>query len=674
MASDNTYLDLPLIGQPDTTGVLAQFVNWLASESATVRAPFVGKTLDDNLALYLYGDKNGPPTAGNAVVNRIQGTIHTFVDIAYKTPPSSTIKPTCVGDPLRWYLLDVPLDPQTGQPSMDPTQPLPKEMVAQLQNTPDAIVGLNTDRAAEWLQPIFDIQWERSRLTQFLRKDGLYNQIDGFRYSLVEWDSNDKKNIARSIPALQWYPDPTAENIRDMRYLGLDWVIDAEYAKRLYPQLAKDIDENASRQVRYPVGQMGFSSVYTIAYNRPIVTIRIFWLRDQQCPMTDEEACGCGLAEYQDVPDDSAIDKMLMGGITPDDGGPEDQTPSAPALAMPTRKALIHTQSGEEIADTVDTAGATIPALNRPTKFCIRRVTLLMDKVVSDIEEKGWDIPVLQNFCVPIPNRPFGQGTPERLASAQSVINRLHTVSVNHAEWFKGPTSIIPNSIKERLPNNLDKEFFLKPNVTYGVDDELLAKTGGRPILVLEAPALPPVVLQVKNETEREFDVVAGRPGVLQGQATADAKSGIAIGNLQNAATSAQSVTFFEIDEVVWRLSKICLHNILYHMTVEDLLRINRTYPAHIVEIILEMARGEEWNFTIETSANAGQAKAQKNQETLQKLQVGVIDMETARDRLGEDDDEIERRINQQKMKAAAGAVPDAAAPQGPPMQLTGAA
>ncbi len=78
---DNTYLDLPRIGEPDIGRKLANFGISLRVESVTQRAPYIGTNgdgLDKSLTLYLYGREDGSSADARPTLNKIQGTINTF--------------------------------------------------------------------------------------------------------------------------------------------------------------------------------------------------------------------------------------------------------------------------------------------------------------------------------------------------------------------------------------------------------------------------------------------------------------------------------------------------------------------------------------------------------------------------------------------------------------------
>jgi hypothetical protein len=45
-------------------------------------------------------------------------------------------------------------------------------------------------------------------------------------------------------------------------------------------------------------------------FRRPVITLRVFWLRNQECPYTHEQAIERGLVEAREVPDEAAIAAM----------------------------------------------------------------------------------------------------------------------------------------------------------------------------------------------------------------------------------------------------------------------------------------------------------------------------------------------------------------------------
>jgi hypothetical protein len=688
MAATPLYIQVPPIGAPDDHGTLAFVCNGLIQESMGVRDEFL-QNLQPCTDQYLWGRPEGRDEH-QSTFNKTQTEIHSFVDLAIKNIPVVSVDPSCVGDQPDHYLVD-PVD------GVDISQPVPDQMLANL--PPGATIAVDIGLVTDYLQSVFDIQWERSRTNQFLRDNVLFTQIEGTQFSTYEWDDQDQRHILANPPTQQMYPDPTCSDIKDMAYFGYDAIIDANLAKRMYPELETAINDTASESIYLAQNAVNYSSLYTDPiYKRGIVTMRKVWMRNQQCLLSADEAVSKGIVDRRQVPDASqpatllqkivggakkllglggnnesiAQDQEGVAGEPADHGQPADPDDGLPA-GVPgagagqvnqqvTREALVHRETGEEISPLHP---------DWPTKLCNRVVTMIWDRVVGDRVCETWDFPIVRNVNTPYPRRPFGQGEPTRIESEQRDLNSLHSAQIKNALLFRAPTMIGDLSVKELFPDQF-KNAFMQPDKIYWAD--LSGLDGQPPLQIINPPPMPPSVPQTKAELVKAMDITGGYAEVSQG--SAQDLSGTAIAQLQNAATSTASFRFLYFEETVYRLSRLMLHSIVTRMDTPSLMRINRKYPAHIVDAIRQRAQGIEWNVKVEVSSNAGQVKAQKDAQTMQLFQAGLLDEESACDRLGLDFDQIQQRkqrINQQQQGAQA-AVAGVQPQQGPPQQLTNAA
>lgn len=659
---------VPPIGAPDPNNQLSFIVNELVLESTGVRDPYLD-ALPSNLNQYLHG-RSGGPSLEHSTLNKTQPGIHAFVHMAIKNPPVVSIVAACVGDQPDFYL-------SAPAPGVDYTQPLNPGAVMALISAgtlDDVAVRVDMDCVTEFYQSVFDVQWERARVDQFLRDNVLNTQIDGWQFSLYEWDDIDQKHLLSNPPPQQWFADPTESDVGKMAYLGFDWPMDATLAKRKYPQLTQAIDDAASYEVYLAGNAQNYSHVYTDpVYKRGIVTVRTMWLRNQACPLTPEDAVGRGIVQQVKVPDQQ---QMLLGSgddaggdwnaaaQDPGDQGSGDDAGSSSQVGAdlsagagpspPMRDAYIHAETGEEV---------TPEHGSWPHKYCLRRTMSILNKTVDDAVASTWDMPVLRNVNVPTPRRPYGQGEPERIRSQQDDLNSVHDSTVVHAKRFKSPAIVGDLSIKEQLPEKF-KDAYQDPGTLWWADFSTLAP-GTQAFQVFNPPPLSQSVLTVKNDLITAMDISSGYANELQGQG-ADL-SGSAIAQRQAAASDTAGFRFLYFNETVWRLSRLMHYSHVTRMTVESLMRINRKYPAHIVAAIRAKAQDAEWDCKVQASADAGRMKAEKDAQTLEWLKAGVIDMETARDLLNLDHSRIEQRINQQQRKqqaqaAVAGAPATAAA------------
>ena len=765
---DNTYLDLPPIGAPDAGHKLAQFGNMLRIESVTQRAPYIGTNgdfLDRFLSLYLFGREDGSSIDARPTLNKIQGTINTFSSLATRTPAAITLRCVSVEEDAVWILkkpYSVPpqVDPATGQPAIDPATGIPHQAIALplYQPIDDAVVdmipeklrvALSSENVVAYYQSVFDFTRRVSRVDCTFREMIHNTQIYGWHMAIFGWDAISKLPVLDLLPCQQWYPHTIVSDVKDMVYVGADWPIDAELAKRMFPNAATAIDDAASKAIDYATGSAGYSNLYNLlAPQRPMVTLQYFWLRNQEAPMTLAEGLETSLLSVEEpanVPTDSlpGEDTLQAAGALPGEGDEaseaerpaadqgesagEDQadagagddagggsglenaaeqgsegdeegaesdqdrlgivhgnpsmandvakakakapsTPPPPPVAIaavvaPPARKITHAMTGEDLTGSFNDDGTPADTLhaNHPHKLVTRQWVQVKDNVIQDQVCPHWDIPVLLNKNVPIPNRPFGQSETIRLRSPQSSINNVHGSTVDHIGWFKGPTGMMVRGNEERLPDDF-RNGFAKPNKIYLVDAEVFtdAGPGQAPIMFIKPPDMPPALPMMRTQLDADYNDVAGHPDVEQGETPPGVHSGVAIRSLQGASQASSGFKSMYTEEAIWRWAMLNLHAIIHWMSVEDLMQINRSLPAPIVELYRQFALKMRWDADVDLATGGGQVKADHDNQVRNDFSTHLIDKRTARKKLDYDADEIERNEEEdaKNMAMAQGPMP----------------
>ena len=614
--ADSSVIDLPWVGDPLDYGApfLSSYLNRLRTEALMMRGNFTGD-LQTCLNLYLEGAETpGQPH----VINKVQGMINSFVQRAIANMPMVTIKPVTVKD-------GGPVVMTTGQKA----------------------VILDSTALSDWMNDNWKALWKKGRGAQFYKAMAFYGKLFGWQNTLLDWDFVEKSWLWYVIPALQWYLDPLNEEIDKANYIGLDWPVDAEWAKRTWaqdrPKLAEAIDQAAARVVKQTPASTGYSDVFVNeVYARPIVTMSIWWIRNREMAMAPDEAMGHGVVGTPDG-------EFSMTG---DNGKPMKVWPAS--------------GTGDKRKDEHP---------NWPRKLVTSYTIQIENQIVVD-EELDGPVPVVANFNVRIPNRPYGQSDCLRVRTLQTDRNSVHASQVKHVGWFKGPTFVMPKSIRSELGEGF-RNFGMEPNKTYWMEDLAYQKamqlSNGKLFQVYEAAAMPPALMDMGHELDTNFDVAGGRPDVSQGNAPTKNSSGVLVESLMSAANSTSDFTFQYLEEMMERTAKIILHYCLTRLSPQDLANLNRTYDLQTTTMILQAVQNMEWDIEI----TSGSAKYQKEAQVRQDLQAGIIDMQTARELLGYDNDTIEMRRQQMAMnqQAAAGAVPGAGnGSEGRQLQSPGAA
>lgn len=601
--ADDTVTDLPMVGEAkDLDSDLSKYLNNLRVEAVTMRDTF---TVDHEtcINMYLYGTS----TPGiKHTINKTRGMINSFVSRAARQPPVVSIKSVTTKD---------------GGPAVTT-------------KAGEAVILDATTIASYW-QNIFDAMWQKSRGDLFYRQMAFYGKLLGWQDALVDWDWIEKKCIFRIIPPLQWYKDPLCEELDDMAYVGLDWPVDAEWAKRTWPQASQAIDDAAERSVRQAPSSSGYSAIYySQPYARPLVTMSVFWLRNREAPMTADEGIQSGM--LQQTPVDVAPSPDVAGQV-----------------GIPPTQRIALMRDGVE----VDTKHP-----DWPRKLVTSQTIQIKNAIVSDEICNGM-IPVASNFNIRIPFRPYGQSDCIGVQPQQEDLNTTNAAIVKHSRWFQGPAAFVLSDVWESLPEE-SRNTGMRPDKTYilGQAAAEYFKATNKVFQTYDPPALPPVLQIVKQQMAADFDTASGYSNVQQGETPTSNASGELANTLLQASYSATDFTLLYLEDMTWRTSKIVLAYCMTRLSIADLMRIDQTYDEPTLNLIIQMSGMMEWDIDVKS----GFSKQQKEAQVRADLLAGIIDMETARDMLGYDHKAISLRLATQQAQSASAAVADAS-PSGTP-------
>lgn len=663
-------LALPLLGD-DAPGSDQRKVDYLASLAREASAAYqeFAKILDENENIYSWGELE-EPDEDRIVLNPIQDAIIASTDLQTKEPFQPTLEPVETGEPPLYYWAGPPEaaqpflmagllqpfevaeweDPETGETkpptAIDPLMAgqikalaVPEEMSPALPPgtiRPEWLVELNDKAVADFYQPIFDLLWKRCAADRFIRKSLLDTNIRGWSWGLYEFDDVTRRHILRHLPPPQVYVDPTVYDISDATYAGFDLPIDAGEARAQYPHLIDAI--SASEWIGNPQRDDSltrFSSTFERKFERPMVTFRVFWLRNQIVPMTKEEAIATGDVAEQG----SGVGESSGGGVE----AAEDGLTPPPADCILTA-----------------TGAPTAPGLpNWPTRLGIRQITQLGGTIVDDRESEFGDrYPILHNVNIPMPGlRPFGFGEPYRLKSQQKGNNALITAMVEHAGYFASPVVTMSESMHAALPKEYQNSG-CKPGMVLIVNDEVYNNAKGQVHSIQEPSPTPPALPLVFGILKDAIEQSSGHTEALRGVSNAQ-DSGRKTELLQAAGSSQIGFKAARTGDMVEHLSNLMFHSAVWRLTVDDLLKVISKWPRHIVEIIHERARAIEWNVTVVVSAGNGGADQMKQQTAMAQYQAMLISKQTAQEKSRIDSrvEDARQEREAQKMARQAGMV-----------------
>lgn len=687
----STYVLPPLgqIGENDHA-MASGYLQGLVQEAIEARSEWT-ELADSNLTIYTFGD-DPAPSDDVITVNEIQNAVIAITDIQTKEPAQATLEPVETGEPPERFWagpapigLQIGLAPQQLAPWVDETgqqqPPLPIEegqadqihmLIEAGQLKEQWLVEVNDQLVADTYQPLFDVYFDRSKSPLFLRQNILETNIQGWAWGLYEFDDDTKRHCLRHLSVRQVYVDPTIRDIQDASYAGVDLVLDANEAKKLYPALAQQIDDHSRQGVpdRYDSNVNYGQQFNDRNFRRDMIVLRVFWLRNQPCPYTPEQAVGAGAVQPGQVPMEpvetpaeqnapfypaaggtQAGTESVPGDATADDGSPP------PSAAPPMRPAMVHPETGEEMT-------ASHP--DWPTRTCLRQITEIAGIIVDDRECEFFDIPLLHNVNIPVPGRPWGLGEPMRLKGLQRARSRMVDSISQHCEFFKSPLTTISQSMYDIMPDAY-KDGHIKPGMVLIVPDQQWDATGGKVHNFIDPPTTPPALVDFQEILRNEITEQSGHSEVLQGRAQPQVKSGKAIELLQTASSSMIGFKSQRTGDVVKRMAELMLHSLVWRLSVQDVYRVVSQYPTFVLEAICKRAQRIEWDINVIISSGSGATLQRKKQEAQGDLQLGAISMETYRDKARIDHRVETQRIAGEQMQMAKMQAALAPQPEGKP-------
>lgn len=693
-----------LIGPGDHSQVTMHLEN-LAKEASEAAADPVDKA-ESNLKIYIHGS-DPEPSSCDVVSNQIGDACDAITDFQTRDAPIRNIDPIERGEPGEVYYftpdgqITGPMPPEQAQAMMQPTlgmdgmgqpvqQPSPYN--------PANFVTIDDKSTAEFFQKQLDVYWMRGQLDKSCRLAIHYGNIFGYMFPVYEWDMDyHRPRLWTDISIRDTYVDPTRACIEDSAYAGVDWWIDAQQAKTMFPHLADIIEERARTGTPDRPGsttQLSFN--INRVFRRNTIILRVFWLRNQPCPFEVNEALAAGLLERRMIPvgDPTAVipdemaqfpkgaqDDELQSQI-PDDaeqeanqstatesqssvGGDGGMGISADPASMvgqdqPQREALFH--NGTEV--TPPQPGEINP--NWPMYRCTRQVTAVLGLVVDDRECEYFDIPMLQFLSKPIPYQPFGQGIPERLRSMQDGRIVMLTGIKDHTDLMAHPVAVIPQSAWGRLDDRFKNEGASRAGMTIIPDDEVYKALNGKIEVFIEPPPMSQSLVDGERIFHDELAERSGNPDVLQGKPPAGVTGWQSIQLLSQNASTRFGFSLQWSRDMYTRLVKLVLHDLINpkKVTPQDLRAVDSRYPLAIVDAFQKRGAMIEWDCSVDVQTGVGgsrnkkQAEAQAAHDIVDPLTGDpVVSTETLTDTLGYDyqqEQERNSRARQQAMQQQA--------------------
>lgn len=587
------------------------------------------------------------------------------------------------------------VNPATGQPAA----PMFSE---------DEFIRIDSREVSKFYQKQAEWYWKKGRVDARIRYAVLSANTLGFTFPIYEWNPVKKcPRLWVDVSVRQCFPDPIPWIFEDCNYFVVEFIRDAREAQTMFPRFADAIEEVSRRTVPTPIDfntdagdntpTLGQNLNHTHAV--PMVTLRVVWIKDQPCPMTPDEAQQAGLVEYRPIvpaplpgpdydPDsiDPALpavdtsgqgtDLLTGGGAEQNDGhgdggfgvlpGAGGGDPAGAAVADPTGGAggvatappapqgLFSVATGNPIDPPARdaTTGATVLHGDWPMKLVTRQMVIIQgqptetahDRIVQDIECPYCDIPAAHTCGVLNLFELWGMGIPEKLESLQRGRNQILTAIVEHSNYHRFPVWVMPQSVRDSLPDNFKKYGGSLAGQMIYVRDELYTRLGGKILSTVAPEPVQATMMQVLEIMAGELDQRASHPQIAEGTPPAGVTGHQSIELLQAAANTKFSFAAQNHRDMIQRIAYIHCHAVIDFTSIDDVLTVDKSYPPPVAQFVQQWARNAQWEVTVEDVTGTSISKRQKQQDAYQKFAVRdpqtnqpLISLQTLSERTNED-------------------------------------
>jgi hypothetical protein len=598
---------LPQFGKINDSnkGEAIQFISGLVLEGSSVRQQMLEQA-DSCAAIYEYGSDS---TTDTALVNDAQNAVIASTDIQTKEPPEPTITAVEHTDGGDWYWNgpEGVIGPQYGKVAGGNQLPLPEQLVELLRSMGKDrhLVQINDEEVCKFATTLFKIPWKTSQVPKFLRRNLLQNNVKGWQWVWYRYDKWNRQHRLQNLSSRQVYVDTGVEDVKDAAYAVIDIVLAHDEALKLFPELSEAISKDGTSITGTPTpfdnGDWGKNDGKY--YYRPVVPMRICWLRDQAIPMTEEEAIAEGLVRRVEAPVEPSvvIDEFGMQQVV--------NHPPVIQLLDPNGNAITPDDSAW------------------PARFGIREIIQIGTDIVADGECRDWDIPLAVNQNLPVLGTLFGYGEPYRIKGLQGAKNRAINQMVDYGDYYRHMPAVISQSMKTAMGD----VNCVEPGTMIILPDNVFREwVAASSKIFMDLPQLPPAASQFLPALSNELDKQSQHSPVLQGYAPGANVSGRAIEQLQYASSSNISYKAKTTSDMLYRLCRLMLDALVTNLTVEQVCRMVQKYSPTVTGFLMERLKKGHFDIEIEISAGAGAAETVKREQSAQDLKDGLLSPQSA--------------------------------------------
>lgn len=627
------------------------------------------KKADRNKVMFAYGEDPKPPDS-KIVFNGIRSEIKSSVNQQTREPATIKLKPVETNDPGQFYSFDPnqpdPIDPALAQALMQPQPVADPEtgqaavdpMTGQPAMQPGMQLFKMDDKAvADFWQRQFDVHFRRGKLWPAFRRVAFDAAIFGFKFPVYEFNVQTRTaKLWTSISVWDTHTDSVGvDNFEECQFFGVDWLLESGQARSMFPEIADQIREWARPGNPSKGGQVMLGGGKDRRFDRNMIILRHFWIRNQPILLTKDEVMQSGALPTQQVP----TGNPMMG---PDGMPTIDEATQQPQMEMMDQLAP-DPLTGEPPSPVLHgDDGAMSHNPDWPTRMAIRHIVVLpeLNKLLVDEECAYSDIPAGWTPGDPVPGQLFGTGYPESFNAPQMAENQFINAAVQYVKQFPSPGCTVPSDVGDAIAAGL-KGHMLTPADMLKIPPIYWEKYKGDVLKWNVPPTLPPAMPQVMEIIKEKRRETAVNPEVTSGKQPGQVTGWQSLQLLQQAAASQYDFPMQWFTECIERVATLHLNALVKWLSVQDLMAVCSEYPEHIVMAFQQRAQAAEWNIDAQLSSTVGMQRAKERAEAMESHQVvspvtgrAMLSDRTMTERFNEDYEEEQRRQDEEMASPAA--------------------
>lgn len=483
---------------------------------------------------------------------------------------------------------------------------------------PEDVSEITDAVAADIIQNNSKILWDVGNNDAWLFENIHNNNIIGWQFALYQVDVENQCDVVYNLHPKHVWLAAESTSIEDSDGVVVKEPMSKAAAMRRYPEIAEKIA--AYKGDNMNSSEYGVDAVAgpfkNVTFTRTMIAVWHGWFRNFRYPMSPDDAMDAGFVVMKP-------DGLYLAD---DDGDPTNERTD------PT-------------------------AANWPSRSGIRQVKVVAGEVVEDVECPYWDIPIVMNKNIPVPFRWVGQGEPQRLEWIDRLVNKCASIIFDTIKYGRSQQEIMPDDLWESLKDQRSKmhshpgrQMHIPMNVYVKYKDIL---TNGRGFAI-DPPRVSDSVIVFFREMLQLHDVLSGNTAELQGRTSNADMSGRAIESLQSAARGIIGFKATMTEHMLRRLIRLRVHAMCKRewFTLRTWRSWNDKYPKEVLASVRSgRAKKIDLDIEVEVASGGGNVRRAKQAEVRQDYQLGLVDAQTALEKLDYADiDKILERVEQRRM------------------------